>query len=127
MYIWDDGESVTVTGSVNYAVLDAYNKAKDEGGDLSVFAPFLGVVPEPEPGVAEESAAPAPAEEVQDEETGVPAAYVKVEEVEYEDMSLAALTSLAEARGLPKYGTKADIAERLSENDAAETGTDEEQ
>jgi hypothetical protein len=38
MYIHPDGST---TGSVNQAVLDAYNQAKADGADLSEFAPFL--------------------------------------------------------------------------------------
>ena len=38
MYIHPDG---TTTGSVNHAVLDAYNQAKADGADLSEFAPYL--------------------------------------------------------------------------------------
>lgn len=43
---------------------------------------------------------------------------VEVEEVAYEDMPVAALSSLAEVRGLPKSGTKAELVERLTESDA---------
>jgi hypothetical protein len=58
MYIWPDG---SVTGSVNHAVLEEYLKAKEAGEDLSAFAPFLGILPEPEPEAVEDSpAAPAP-------------------------------------------------------------------
>jgi hypothetical protein len=58
MFIWDDGESVTVTGSVDHAVLDDYLEAKEAGEDLSRFAPHLGVVGEPVPAPAEESKQP---------------------------------------------------------------------
>lgn len=116
MYIWDDGESVTVTGSVNQEVLGAYKKAKAEGGDLSEFAPYLAessaeaaVPPESGLEVAEESAAPAPAEEAPPAEANA-----------YDGWSLAELQDEAKSHGLPTYGTKAEIAARLSES-----GTDE--
>lgn len=55
----------------------------------------------------------APAEEVRDE-GAVPAAEAK----DYSGMTLAELREEAEDRGIPSYGTKAQITDRLQEADA---------
>ena len=146
MYIHPDG---SVTGSVNHAVLDAYNKAKAEGGDLSEFAPYLaenspeaklaegaqvslpgGREASPEAQAADERVA-ADARAVQESSAQRAADLAAITAAnqpqaaeapdqassapdEGEDnRSLADLQAEAESRGLPKYGTKAEIAERL--------------
>lgn len=157
MYIHDDG---SVTGSVNHAVLDAYRKAKAEGGDLSEFAPYLasespeaklaegaqvslpgGREASPEAQAADERVA-ADARAVQessDQRSADLAAVTAANQPQAtrspdqaqtqaaeatgqasstpdegeDNRSLADLQAEAESRGLPKYGTKAEIAERL--------------
>lgn len=148
MYIHPDGST---TGSVNHAVLDAYNQAKADGADLSEFAPFLAEnspeaqwakgapvagtqQPSPEAQAADERAAAAAkvAQESSDQRSADLAAQLSQSQPggqqaapeasdAYDGKTKAELQDDLAGRGLPTSGNKDELAQRLRDHDAGVT------
>ena len=143
MYIHPDGST---TGSVNHAVLDAYNQAKADGADLSEFAPFLAEnspeaqwakgapvagtqQPSPEAQAADERAAAAAkaAQESSDQRSADLASQLSQSQAQapagedYDGKTKAELQDDLAGRGLPTSGNKDELAQRLRDHDAGVT------